>query len=564
LLRQLYIRNFAIIDEVEVSFDRGLNVITGETGAGKSILIGALKLVLGSRSSSELVRAGAQKAIVEATFETGGLQDLETLLQSAQVDTGPTLLIRREIGQDHSRAFINDSPVRLDLLKIISDGLIDLHGQHDHQSILRSDTHLPLLDGFGAYDGDLDSYRAVFGKVSTLLKRKHELLGRREELERERALAEFQIAEIDAVKPEPDEESTLAEELRILDYAEQLIQGSQEAFEGLYGGDGSAYDRVSAIIKLLQELERYDTRLSPFVRDLAGANSALADIASFLRDYSPAANFDPSRADEIRERLGAFELLKRKYGGSIESVMQHRERIGELFNTAVSFDESIKSIDAEMDQLSPELWELGTRLSRARQGAAAELQQSIIDELGHLGMVDAQFEVRIHPVAEGNGPTALPPADELGTLEHGFDTCEFYLSANRGEPVKPLVKVASGGETSRIMLALKTILARSDKVSTLVFDEIDTGISGAVAERVGNAMRRLSSGHQVITITHLPQIAAAADSHYTVEKVTGRDRTSTAIRKLDDNERTTEIASLLSGTEISEAALQRARELIHR
>jgi DNA repair protein RecN (Recombination protein N) len=564
LLRRLYIRNFALIDEIEVSFGRGLNVMTGETGAGKSIIIGALKLLLGARSSSELVRTGETKAVVEAVFQISDRDHILARLLDAGLSADSDLIVRREVTRDHSRAFVNDSPVKLDTLRAIAADLADLHGQHDHQSILRDETHLPLLDGFRTDSGEMERYKSTFEAFSALHLEKADLIDRRDETARDRDLAEFQIAEIDAVSPESNEEPGLHDELSILDHVEQLVAGTQSAFNGLYGGEESIYDRLSTIVSQLEDLQQFDDSISAYVKDLKGNLSAVADIAAFMRDYAPSVDFDPTRADEIRDRLGAFEMLKRKYGGSIESVIQHREELSARYQKGISFDESIARVVAEMSVLQPQLVQLAEELSIHRKEAAEALETAIVEELSLLGMGDARFVVSFSRQEDPEGWIRTESGDCFRAFKNGMDQCEFHLSANRGEPPKALVRVASGGEASRIMLALKAILARSDRVSTLVFDEIDTGISGAVGERVGKAMRKLSTEHQVIAITHLPQIAAAADTHFVVRKKVVGDRTTTAIIQLDGDDRALEIASLLSGSEISSAAIESARELIRR
>lgn len=562
MLRKLHIRNFALIDELETSFVDGLNVITGETGAGKSIVIGALKLILGARSSSELVRTGETKAIVEGIFEIDNREEIQVLLRELDLDPSPILIIRREITSEHSRAFVNDSPVKLDALKRIATNLVDLHGQHDHQSILRNETHLPLLDGFGDHSDSLDAYRSTFSKFRNLHAEKRELLARRDDLVRDRDLAEYQIAEIDSVDPGLDEQESLNDELSILDHIEQLVDGTQSASDALYGAEKSIYDRISAVVQQLVLLQEFDDRITPYLDDLRGNASAVADIAAFMRDYAPSVQTDPERANEIRDRLGAFETLKRKYGGSIESVILHRESIGATYEIANSFDDSIKQLESEISRLQPELAGIARELSASRQKSAKALEKAVVRELSSLSMNDARFVVSFSTQPDAEGWLLTESGECVHAFADGLDICEFHLSANRGEPPKALVKVASGGETSRIMLALKTILARSDRVSTLVFDEIDTGISGAIAERVGRAMKTLSMEHQLVAITHLPQIAATADAHFVVRKQVDGDRTTTKIHRLDDESRAREIASLLSGAKISSAALESARQLI--
>ena len=422
MLRSLYIRNFALIDEIEATFGSGLNIITGETGAGKSIVVGALKLLLGARSSTELVRTGEDKAIVEGVFEISGMDHIQSMLDAEELDPGPTLIVRREVKRDSSRAFVNDSPVKLETLKRIAGGLADLHGQHEHQSLLRSETHLPLLDGSGDYRSLLSEYRGIYTRLRDLSDKKKRLESRRDELRRNRDLAEFQMAEIDAVDPAGDEEQTLADELNILDHVEQLVEGTRGTFDLLYGEDGSIYDRLASVIRELEDLQRFDPSLTPYLEDLRANASAISDIAAFMRDYEPGTDLDPERAAEIRERLGAFEMLKRKYGGSIESVLRHRQEVGETIEEAESFDASILEIEKEMSGLHPELSRLATELTGKRRQAASALETAVVAELAQLGMTDASFEVSLTQESHPDGLIETGSDERLRANEDGADS----------------------------------------------------------------------------------------------------------------------------------------------
>ena len=562
MLRSLYIKNFALIDELEVQFDEGLNILTGETGAGKSILIGALQLILGARASTDSVRTGSKKATVEVIFEVPPEGDVNVLLKENGLATAPSMIVRREVTLDASRAFVNDSPVTLQFVREVTSGLVDLHGQHDHQSLLREETHLELLDSLARTEEELETYHTAYQNVVDLRARVAELSARRNELERSRELASFQIEEIDRVNPQPGEEERLENELSILDNAEQLISGATEAEQTLYTDDAAIYDRLAAVIRRLEQLSRIEPRFEPNLRDLQSALTGIDEVASFMRDYAASLEFDPERIEEVRDRLGSFEFLKRKYGGTIDAVLEHRTRIGEDFRLGSSLDETLDELRRQQRDANVKLGRAGLDLSAKRKSAGPSVERDVVRELEALGMPDAVFEVRIEQQRDPEGWAVTPGGERLEARTDGIDACSFHISTNRGEPPKPLVRVASGGEVSRIMLALKKVLAHGDRVPTLIFDEIDTGISGAVAQKVGYAMRQLASQHQIIAITHLPQIAAMARTHYRVRKNDQDGRNVTTIDRLSDVDRTREIAGLLSGAEISPAAIKSAQELI--
>ena len=561
MLRRLYIRDFALIEELEVEFDTGLNIITGETGAGKSIVVGALKLILGDRASMDTVRAGAKKAIVEGEFE--GVEDPAVLamLEENGIDRLPRLILRREISESHSRAFVNDSPATVGLLKEVASELVDLHGQHDHQSLLQSERHLPLVDGFGGLETLVRAYRDRFDVVQALVRRRDDMLSRERQLKQEHELLAFQIEEIDTVGPREGEEDELDSERRILENAERLFEATSGLFELLYNSDPAISDMLVRARNELQNLCRIDSAFEDMAKEISSAHISVSETASFLQDYNSRIEFNPERLEEIRDRLIDFDRLKRKYGGTIEAVMAHREDIGARFDLAADFDGALRRLDAEFAAATSELSDVALRLSAKRKAVAAQIQTAIVDELADLGMPGSRFEVRIEQPEDptgwirDNGTTRTAFAD-------GMDRCVFFISTNPGVEPMPLARVASGGEISRIMLALKSILATSDRLPILIFDEIDTGISGAIAQRVGDCMLALGGYHQIIAITHLPQVAAAGTTHLKVAKSVRDGRTHISMKRLTESERREEIASLISGSEVTEGALRTARELI--
>jgi DNA repair protein RecN (Recombination protein N) len=566
MLRSLAVRDYALIEELEVEFDSGLNVITGETGAGKSILIGALKLLLGERASTEAVRAGARKAIVEGVFDDAGAGGMPALLEANGIDPDPAgvLIIRREVSATHSRAYINDTPATLEVLREVAERTIDLHGQHQHQSLLRTETHVQLLDSFGGLGGLVDEYRERLRGVAGLTREREDLLLREEELRQKRELVEFQVGEIDRVAPVAGEVDELEAERRILENAERLYESTAGLYESLAEGENALYDRLVVARNQLQDLARIDASFEALLTDVRAAEIALKETTQFLQGYNARIEFNPERLDEIRERLGELDYLARRYGGSIDAALAHRDEIGKTLELATHFEERIRGLEARIDDARESLSRSAHRLTQKRTEVAERVEEAIGVELATLGMPHARFAVRIRqePLADG-WVSATGSAGHLAAFPDGADRVEFYFTANAGEPPRPLVRVASGGEVSRVMLALKTVLAKSERLPILVFDEIDSGISGGIARRAGEAMRRLAAYHQIIAITHLPQIASLGETHFVVEKEVLRGRSRTRIRRLEDEaERAEAVASLLAGEVVSDAALASARELI--
>lgn len=571
MLKSLCIKNYALIDELEVEFSSGLVIITGETGAGKSILIDALGLILGGRASAEIVRSGADRTVVEGRFTVSGNKKLGALLQENDLETGDELIVRREVsGKGQSRCFLNDSPVTLALQKQISELLVDLHGQHEHQSLLRVDTHIGMLDEFGGLDGMVADYQAAYKRLGETSAELQQLRTREQQLREKQDFYAFQIQEIDTVGPQAGEEELLESELRILENAERLFAATGKLYERLYEGEHSVHDLLVLIRNQLQDLADIDKQFADAASECSSAVAVVSELAKFIQGYNARVEFNPERLDELRDRLGRLSLLKKKYGGSLDSVLEHRGKIAREVALAENFDAVIQKLVADGEQARAECALLAQRISAKRHDVAKKMDRAIVAELEKLGIRNGRFTTRI---AQQELPEIRPGHDVSGNVvkigrqitqlnNRGYDEIEFYLSTNVGEEEKPLAKIASGGEISRIMLALKGVLAKADRLPVLIFDEIDVGVSGRIAQAVGMSLKNLSQFHQVIAITHLPQIAGLAETHYVVSKKERGGRTQTSIQKLTLDEQVREVAKLMSGAEITEAGLEGARELM--
>jgi len=565
MLQSLYVRDYALIEELEMEFGSGLNIITGATGAGKSILIGALSMILGERANTDVVRGDAKKAVVEGIFDDADTDRIRSVLEENAIETDPLprVILRRRITERGSRGFVNDTPATLDVMRAVAAELIDLHGQHEHQSLLHTETHLRLLDSFGGLGGLVEHYQKKRQHVADLVAEREQLANRERELRQQKELYEFQIEEIDEVDPQPGEEEELEAERRVLENAEQLYSSTRGLYEMLFEDENAVHDQLVVARNDLQDLARIDDAFEEQVDEIETAQIIVSELANFLQDYNAHIEFDPERLEAIRQRTTELEKLKRKYGGTLEAVLEHRREIGEQYELAQDFEGNLERLDEEIREAQADLTDVALRLSDKRREVAARIEDAILDELATLGMPDSQFEVRFTRQEEPDG--WIRPEGESArfrAFQKGLDQVEFFISTNVGVSPMPLAEVASGGEISRIMLALKTILAKSERLPILVFDEIDVGISGDMARRVGESMHNLARYHQIITITHLPQIAALGDRHFKVKKIVEDGTTKTTIHQLDENEQATQVASLISGEDVTDAALKNARELM--
>lgn len=564
MLKALKIKDYVLIDSIEIDFDSGLNIITGETGVGKSIIIDAMNLLVGERASNEVIRSGSSKAVVEGMFDVSGNQSVLNFLGDNSYDLSSELIVRREVSNKGSnRSFINDTPAPLSHLKEIGKYLIDLHGQHEHQSLLRSETHIELLDNFGGLEKLRDEYRVHYRNLNKSFKEINELQSKEKLLREKKDFYEFQTKEIDEINPKANEDEDIETRLRILENSEKLYDATARIYEMLYESDSAVYDQMIKIRNLLEDLSKIDNIFSDMKKETVTITSIVDELAKFIQSYNSRIEFSPELLEEYRERLGSLILLQKKYGGSLESVIEYRKKIEKELNLAENFEIEIANLEAQIEKERKKCSDAAVRLSQKRRETAEKISKSILIVLKELGIPNPKFEVKIanRQIDDKNSFVKLGN-DFYKADATGFDEVEFYISTNPGEEVKPLAKVASGGEVSRIMLSLKTILAKSDRLPMMVFDEIDVGVSGRIAQKVGKALKNLSEFHQIISITHLPQIAGFSDSHYIVEKRVKSNRSFSTIRKLKAEEKVVEIAKLISGEEVTDTSLKTARELM--
>ncbi|TGU72616.1 DNA repair protein RecN [Geomonas terrae] len=548
MLRELQITNLAIIDKLHVEFSPGLNILTGETGAGKSIIIDAVNLILGGRGSSDLIRSGAKEASVEAVFDLTGRDTLLKSLAAAGIDCDGELLVRRTVAPGgKNRVFIGGGLATTALLAEVCRSLINIYGQHDAQTLLKTDQHLLLLDGFA---GSLPMRHEFAARFEEYQGARQELKAL-EEGEREAArrldLIAFQSGEIADGKLVPGEEEELSEERVRLAHSGRLTEVSQGAFDQLYGGDAAILGGLTGVIQGVADAGRIDQALTPVAQALETAYAQLEDAALSLRDYAARIDSDPARLEELEDRLDLINRLKKKYGATVEEILAYQAEIDAELAALTNRGETREGLQARIGDLEGELASLGAKLTSARKAGAVRLKEGMERELSELAMKHAVFETSFEKSAE---PRSF-----------GFERAEFLFSPNPGEPPRPIAKVASGGELSRLMLALKQLHPDSE-VPTLIFDEVDTGIGGATSALVGEKLKRVAREQQVLAITHLPQVAAFADQHLKVEKGVEHGRTATSVQLLEGEERVAEVARMLSGARVTDKTLEHAREMI--
>ncbi|PYK83427.1 MAG: DNA repair protein RecN [Verrucomicrobia bacterium] len=548
VLNLLRIKNLALVEELEWQIAPGFTAITGETGAGKSIIIGALQLLLGERADKSLIRTGADTCTAEAVFTGEELKNLNPHLIEAGVEPcTDELIIKRSLSAAGSnRQFINGSPTTLSILKNVGDALVDLHGPHDHQSLLSPDKQLDLLDSFARAEEQLEEYKKHFRQLQTLTAEHTALNTAETAREQELDLLRHQISEINSANLVAGEEEDIEKRYKLTSSSKRLIELASAAANKLSEADESLLSQLAETQRLLRELEKIDISTAEIASEHAAAVVQLSEIARSLSDYAEKLDLDPEQLTALEQRVSLFETLKRKYGGSIAEVIEFGRRAGERM-------QKIEGRDAELERLTKEIAEVRTQMNRAgevlrklRAKAAPKLSETIHKNLRDLGFRQSEFEARLSPVEEARA--------------NGFDSVELLFSPNPGEPLKPLRAIASSGEISRLMLAIKSALAAHDSIPLLVFDEIDTNVGGEIAHAVGAKMRTLGNEHQLICITHLAPVAASASSHFVVTKDVVRGRTFSDLREVTGKARREEIARMLGGK--SESALQLAASLL--
>jgi DNA repair protein RecN (Recombination protein N) len=559
MLRELHIKNFSIIDDVTVEFSEGFNALTGETGSGKSIIINALSLALGERATGELIRGGEKEAIIEAFFDISpkalSSSSLQILADNG-IDIDDCLILKRIISvQGKNRAYINGSMANVQTLSDISKNIVDIHGQYEHQSLLLEENQLDLLDAYGGLLDDRKDVSEIYESLFRIKRQISDLAQKEKDRAQRLDILQYQINEIEAAGLKPGEDEELQEELKFLGNAGRLAELANRAYDSLYSSDSSSITTLSCIINDLREISEIDSRAKEALKSSEDALPLLEETAFFLRDYKDILDFDPGRLDQVQERLELIKGLERKYGNSIGGVLSYYDNARIELEELQYSEEKQEALKADLEEIKSKLTKKSQALTKKRRSIAKKIEKEVVNQLSNLSMPDTRFSIQITQ-EEGDDTT-----DGFKSTHTGIDHIEFLISPNVGEALKPLSITASGGELSRVMLSLKSILASGDNIPILVFDEIDAGIGGITAETVAQKLKKLSTAHQVICITHLPQIASYADGHLKIEKSSIKGRTVVAIDKLDKEDRTSEIARMLSG-ELSDVSVRHAREML--
>jgi DNA repair protein RecN (Recombination protein N) len=563
MLKELSIRNFAIIDDLRINFSDGLTILSGETGAGKSIILNAVNLLLGSRASAELVRTGADSAELEALFQISATSSVARVMSANGYDPAQGLLIRRLIlRSDGNRVYINGRLATIGLLTTITESLASISGQHAHQGLLREDQHLLILDQFGGLMAQRRQTHEIYHQILPLLDDLSRLESIRQRQDDHRELLAFQKNEINAAGLTPGEDEQLEQERLRLKNAEALYQTVYSSIEELYGTTGSVIERLLEVKKNLATAGQIDSQLKTIAESLASASYQIEDLTGELRAHLNLIQIDDQRLETVGERLDTLNKLKRKYGGSLQAVFSRLETIEDELSKVENIGRQIREVKEKLSELHDRLVRRVMGLSQKRAKAAKKLALEVVAELESLNMAQTEFQAVIQPLAADEKTNSYLRADEHTITASGIDRVMFMIAPNPGEELKALAGIASGGELSRVVLALKAILAATDAVETIVFDEVDAGIGGGTAEVVGRKLSELAGRHQVICITHLPQIAKFGEHHLSISKHVADGRTLTTIQPLNKEDRYKEIARMLGGEKITQTTLDHARELL--
>ena len=552
MLLEISIKNFAIIEEVSLHFDQGMTILTGETGAGKSIIIDAMNMMLGSRATTDVIRHGASKAEIEGLFSLENSRSLKSIFEEQGLELTDELIIRREILQNgRSVSRVNGQLVNLSVLKAIGQHLVDIHGQHDQEELMRPQLHIAMLDEFGdqefltlkdRYYETFDRYRSLRKQVLTLQKNQQEHKARIEMLE-------FQIAEIESADLKSGEDLALHQERDRLLNHKQIADTLTNAYAMLDNEDFSSLSNVRSAMNDLESIEEYDPSYKELSSNLSESYYVLEDVTKRLEDIIDGLDFDGNRLMQIEARLDLINSIARKYGGNVNDVLEYFAQISKEYQLLTGNHSSSEDLEVELKALEKTLVELAGQLSQARHLLAKQLESEIKQELQELYMEKANFQVQF---------------TKSKFNREGNEQVEFYISTNPGEDFKPLIKVASGGELSRLMLAIKSAFSRKEGKTSIVFDEVDTGVSGRVAQAIAQKIHKIGSNGQVLAISHLPQVIAIADYQFFIEKISDEHSTVSKVRLLDMDERVEEIAKMLAGENVTDAALTQARELLRK
>ena len=550
MLLNLHVKNLALIEEVDVDFEKGLIVLTGETGAGKSLILGSVNIALGNKASKDMIRKGTDYSLVELTFSVSENCAKQLKKYDIYMEKDNIITVTRKISEGRSISKINGETVNIKTLKNVMSLLIDIHGQHDHQSLLYTKNHLDILDKF-AKDSILELKEQIkeeYSKYTKLIKKLEEFNIDEGQKTREIEFAEYEVNEIESANIKPEEDVQVEEEFKKLSNSKEIVSALSEIYNALsYETAGGLGDIINKAVMDINSIKGMDEKISQFQTELYDIDNLCRELTSQIYDYNSGMDFNPEYVREVEERLDVINHLKLKYGNNIEEILRYKEEKEEYLEKLNNMTDEMESVKNQISELEGTLNNLCTKLSEQRKKAAKELEVLVKQALVDLNFIAVEFEIQI------------TRKESIG--ENGFDNVEFMISTNPGESVKPLVKVASGGELSRIMLAIKSILATEDDIDTLIFDEIDTGISGQTAMKVAEKMAKISRNHQVICISHLSQIAAMADSHYLIKKTADENSTTTSIKKLTRQQSIEELVRINGGSGITEAGLIHATEM---
>lgn len=551
MLQSLHVKNLALIKETEVEFGQGLNILTGETGAGKSLLIGSVNLALGGKFDKEMLRKGADSALVELVFVSQSNKVREKLAQlELEAQEDGTVIISRRLQAGKSVCKINGETVTAKQVKELAEVLIDIHGQHEHQSLLHKKKHMEILDSYcgSEFEPAAQAVEEAYRECSRLRRELSEETMDEEAKEKEKALAEFEWKEIDQAKLVPGEDEELEKRYRLMANSRKITESLAESYRYTGNDDeAGAGNSLSRALRAMRSVSAYDSRLEELEGQLAEIDSLLADYNRDVSEYMSDCEFDEEEFARTEERLNTLNHLKGKYGNTIESVIAYGEERQQLLNKLSDYDAYMQELEEKLEKAEKKLQKACEKLSAMRRKNAKVLTEKLKEALVNLNFLSVAFEIAVRP--------------DQPVTSKGYDDVEFLISTNPGESLKPLAQVASGGELSRVMLAIKTVLSGRDDIDTLIFDEIDAGISGKTAWKVSEQLDIVAKAHQVICITHLPQIAAMADTHFAIEKSSTQDNTITDIRELEEEESLGELARLLGSDELTEAALSNAKEM---
>ena len=550
MLLNVHVKDLALIEDVDICFGDGLNILTGETGAGKSIIIGSIGIALGAKAGRDLIRNGADYALVELVFSIDS-EDTKSKLKEMDIniDEDNQIIISRKIMNGKSIIKVNGETTTASMLREIASLVIDVHGQHDYESLVHTEKHLEILDSFAGENNTKlkNETEVLYKEYKRVLKELSEFTNDEEQRARDLSFFEFELNEIEAAGLKTGEDEELEEEFKLMSHGRKIAETLSEVYNRLTGDNANVSEMVGLSMKELSSISHLDERVGEFYETLGTIDSLCYELSKDMTDYLNRLDFNPERVEYVSDRLDTINKLKLKHGKTIEAILQKKENLSEKIDSLNNYEETRKQLETKLSEIKDRLEDKSCQLSMSRKKAATTLEKDIKKALMDLNFLEVKFKAEFSRTSDYTAK--------------GTDEMEFMISTNPGEDIKPLAKIASGGELSRIMLGLKAVLADKDSVDTLIFDEIDTGISGKTAGMVADKMSVISSKHQVICITHLPQIAAHADRHYLIEKNVKNNHTFTDIRRLNEEESVEELARMLGSTVITEATLDNAREL---